>query len=166
MTFNEKKDQWNTSDPPQYLTKYMTPPLPIGHFIFNSPSTSPKKFPTPPEYNRPPQLVINDSSLIFTLFHLIYMYHCQIFTLQKYTKFLFTINDMPTVCKQWKLAMYMSPEIFSTIFQTRLKTFSFFRAPCIFLCSFIVFYMQFYLIRPSLPFSNVGCCCSKGSLFR
>ena len=25
MTFNEMKDQRNTSDPPKYLTKYMTP---------------------------------------------------------------------------------------------------------------------------------------------
>ena len=41
------------------------PPLPQGIFIFNPPSTSPKKIPTHPEYNRPPpNLVINDSSLM------------------------------------------------------------------------------------------------------
>ena len=52
MTFNEKKDQWNTSDPPNTWQNTWPPPLPIGHFIFKPPpSTSPKKFPTPPPLN-------------------------------------------------------------------------------------------------------------------
>ena len=65
--------KWKTNGthltPPKYLTKYMTPPP--GHFIFNPPITWPKKIPTPrpPEYNRPPQLVINDSSLTPLIVH-------------------------------------------------------------------------------------------------
>ena len=55
MTSNAKKDQQNTSDPPpKYLMKYMTPPAPRSFYFHPPPSTSPKQFPTPPEYNRPP----------------------------------------------------------------------------------------------------------------
>ena len=69
MNFNEKKDQWNTSDPPNTWQNTWPPPLPIGLFIFNPPPQYiTKKISDPPEYNRrpppPPQLIINDSSLI------------------------------------------------------------------------------------------------------
>ena len=51
MTFNEKKDQWNTSDPPDKI--HDPPPLPMGHFIF-TPPVHHQKISDPPEYNRPP----------------------------------------------------------------------------------------------------------------
>ena len=56
MTFNEKKDQWNTSDPPPntWRNTFPSPPpqLPIGHF-FHPPQYITKKISDPPEYNRP-----------------------------------------------------------------------------------------------------------------
>ena len=63
LTFNECKNQWNTSDPPPNTWWNIWPPLPQGIFIFNPPQYITKKIPTPPEYNRPPHLVINNSSL-------------------------------------------------------------------------------------------------------
>ena len=67
MTFNEKKDQWNTSDPPPPIPDEIHDPPPAHRsFYFHPPPPvhHQKNFrPPPPEYNRPPQLVINDSSL-------------------------------------------------------------------------------------------------------
>ena len=56
--------------PPQYLTKYMTPPADRS-FYFQPPQYITKKISDPPEYNQPPpppKPVINDLSLTVKIF--------------------------------------------------------------------------------------------------
>ena len=56
-----------TPPPSQHLTKYMNR-LPIGHFIFNPTSTSPKKkFRPRPEYNPPPPQPAGNKWLVLYL---------------------------------------------------------------------------------------------------
>ena len=73
LTFNEIKNQWNTSDPPpQIPDEIYDPPPALRDFYFHPPpqyitkknSDPPLNITAPP----PPHLVINDSSLIYTTY--------------------------------------------------------------------------------------------------